>query len=367
MVNSSEQIISHANPHTLKKFELIERYVEAWAHILLSQPKCTGIVFIDCMSNSGEYIDDNGKQVFGTPVRVAKYLRSTAWKYLRKQIVLYFSDLSAQKTAHLRSLMPSETSNFHYNITTEDGNSLAKRLGKNIDQNKHYLLIYDPYEANIDWSALRPFINNWSECIINHMVSDSMRAIKMVKTETARNKYEQTYLTEIENLIPYGSDKTAYEKRIENIIKNLRYNQSRKYYISSFPFFNEKNAIVYNLIHCTSNIKGFKLYKKSAWKTFGGKSSTKNTHEKEKQLLLNFENDNLSKTINDEFCYYIKDIAEYIVRLFKGKTDVPLDSIWRVLDAHPVFPSDDFKNEIKNELTQNYGAKTTRKTISFSR
>jgi len=270
-VSSNEEIISHANPHTIKKFELIEKYVEAWAHILLLNKYCTGLVFIVCMSNSGEYVDDDGKQVFETPVRVAKYLRQVAGQYFGKQIDLYFSDLSAEKTSHLNSLLPSNTANFHCHVTTEDGNELAKRLGKAMSSSKHYLLIYDPYDATIDWNALIPFINNWSKVILNHMVSDSIRVVKMVKKDAARSKYEQTYLTELENLIPYGSDKTAYEKRIEDIIKALRRNTYRKYYIAAFPFFNEKNAIVYNLIHCTSNIKGFKLYKQSAWQTFGGK------------------------------------------------------------------------------------------------
>jgi hypothetical protein len=36
----------------------------------------------------------------------------------------------------------------------------------------------------------------------------------MVKKDEARSKYEQTYLMDLENLIPYGSDKKAYEKRI---------------------------------------------------------------------------------------------------------------------------------------------------------
>lgn len=73
-MSSSDEIIGHANPHTIKKFELIEKYVETWAHKLLQNQYCSGLVFIDCMSNSGEYVDDDGKQVFGTPVRVAKYL-----------------------------------------------------------------------------------------------------------------------------------------------------------------------------------------------------------------------------------------------------------------------------------------------------
>lgn len=167
--------------------------------------------------------------------------------------------------------------------------------------------------------------------------------------------------------VQYGSDKTAYEKRIEEIIKALRRNKNRQYYIAAFPFFNEKNAIVYDLIHCTSNLKGFQLYKKSAWQTFGGKSSTKNTHGNENQVVLDFEGNGFFKTVTDEFCYYIKDIAEYLQTRFDGQDDVPLDDLWAVLDEHPVFPSDGFRNDIKNELKQNYGASVSRGKISFAR
>ena len=230
---------------------------------------------------------------------------------------------------------------------------------------KHSLLVYDPYEATIDWNAIMPFINNWSEVILNHMVSDSMRAVKMVKKDEARSKYEQTYLMDLENLIPYGSDKKAYEKRIEDIIKALHRNNNYQYYIAAFPFFNEKNAIVYNLIHCTSNIKGFRLYKQSAWQTFGGKSSTKNTHGLENQLMLDFEGMGRPKTHTDEFCFYIKDIAEYLQKSFNGRIDVPLNDVWALLDGHPIFPSDGFRPQIKNELKQNHGASVGRSTISF--
>lgn len=363
---SSVEIITHANPHTVKKFELIEKYVEAWAQKLLNNQYCRGLIFIDCMSNSGEYVDDEGKQVFGTPVRVAKYLRKVAGQYPGKQIELYFSDLCTERTEHLKSLMPNECRNFHYYITAEDGNDLAIRLGQTIGNGKHCLLVYDPYDASINWNAIMPFINGWSEVILNHMVSDSMRAIRMVKKDEARNKYEQTYLTDLKKLIPYGSDKLAYEKRVEDIIKALRRNNGRSnYYIAAFPFFNEKNAIVYNLIHCTGNIEGFKLYKTSAWKTFGGKSSTKNTHGMESQYMFDFEEIGQLKTHTDEFCFYVKDIASFLQKSFNGRKDVPLTEIWSCLDTHPIFPSDGFKPRIKNELKQNHGASVSTHTISF--
>lgn len=365
-VSNTDEIIGHAKRHTVKKFELIEKYVEAWAHKLLQNQYCSGLVFIDCMSNSGEYVDDDGNQVFGTPVRVSKYLRDIAGQYPRKQIDLYFSDLSAKKIAHLSTLVPQDKSNFHIHITAEDGNDLAKRIGSQMKSNKHYLLVYDPYDASIDWKAILPFINNWSEVIINHMVSDSIRAVKIVKSEDARNKYEQTYLMDLERLIPFGSDKKAYEQRIETIITVLHRNSSRSLYIAAFPFFNEKNAIVYNLIHCTSNIKGFKLYKQSAWQTFGGKSSTKNTHGLEYQLVLNLSDGGVANTQADEFCYYIKDIADYLQKAFDGQRNVPFDKVRALLDEHPVFPSDGFKKEIRSELRQNYNAQMTRDKISFA-
>lgn len=81
------------------------------------------------MSHSGEYVDDDGKQVFGTSIRVAKYFRNAADQYPHKQIDLHFSDLCAARTDHLKGLMPNDSCNFHVHITTEDGNELAKRLG----------------------------------------------------------------------------------------------------------------------------------------------------------------------------------------------------------------------------------------------
>lgn len=364
---TNNNIVNHANPHTIKKFELIEKYVEAWAYKLLQNSYCQELAFIDCMSNSGEYVDDNHNTVFGTPVRVARLLRRIAYQFPGKRIDLYFSDLNVDKIEHLKNLMPKQGRNFYIYIDAEDGNELVKRLGVTMLNKKHCLLVYDPYDADINWNVIIPFINNWSEIIINHMVSDSMRAIKMAKKDEVINKYEHTYRMNIRDLIPYGSDKKAYEKRIEEIIKTLRHDSHYPYYIAAFPFFNGKNALVYNLIHCTSNINGFKLYKKVAWQTFGGKSSTKNTHGLENQLVLDFNGIDDTKNHIDEYCYYIKDIAEYLQKTFNGRNNVPLRDVWAFLDNHPVFPSEGFRKQIKKELEQYYGASLNRRTINFAR
>ena len=364
----SDLEVECAKSHTIKKFELIEKYVEAWTHKLLQNKACQGLLFIDCMCNSGEYIDEHGNKVYGTPIRIAKILRDAAGQYPNKQIDIYFNDKDKNKVRHLTSLLGKDKNNFHIHLSSIDANDLLYQLHPQVKKKSsiHSLLMYDPYDANIDWNAIMPFLNNWGEVIINHMVSDSVRALNVVRSPKAVAKYEQTYLSDIKDLIPYATNRDAYEKRVENIIKSLRTNASRKYYIAAVPFFNKRNALVYNLIHCTSSLAGFKLYKNSAWKIFGGKSSTKNTHGQEKQLYFSFEDTENTKNITNNQCYYIQDIARFLQQQFIGQRNVPIDRVWQALDNHPIFPSEGFRSDIKKILKDLYGAEIKTTSISFS-
>lgn len=56
--SNNNKLISRASPHTIKKFELIESYIETWAQKLMNNPACNGLIFIDCMCNSGVYHTD---------------------------------------------------------------------------------------------------------------------------------------------------------------------------------------------------------------------------------------------------------------------------------------------------------------------
>jgi hypothetical protein len=108
------------------------------------------------------------------------------------------------------------------------------------------------------------------------------------------------------------------------------------------------------LIHCCSNIKGLILFKKVAWQTFGGKSSLKNTHGSEDQMCLDLSGSGIVDTITDENCYFVKDIAKYVYNKYKDLETVSLDTVYFDLDRHPIFPSDGFKNELKEELKLTY-------------
>ena len=172
----------------------------------------------------------------------------------------------------------------------------------------------------------------------------------------------------INDLISVGSDRNAYEKIIEKIITDSTGRKDGDYHIASFPFFNSNNAVVYNLLHCTRHYKGFELFKTTAWKTFGDRSSMKNTHNSENQMQLCFDmNMNVScETPEDDSCYNLRDAALYIQRHFKGKTNVPNDEVWNYLGHHPIFPTREYKNKIKDVLKREFGMKASRSSMTFS-
>lgn len=371
MIGSPKNIINNVSPHSIKKFELISEYVKAWINILLSIENCKGIVYIDCMSNSGIYTDDKGEEIKGTPLLVSEIIAEAMTRYTGKQAYIYFNDLDSRKIDLLKTRLPKQTSNLTIYTESMDANVLLRKIGTQFSSmfsDMHFLLVYDPYDAHIEWDAMEPFLKNWGEIIINHMVSDTIRAAKTAKKQEVIEKYEKTYQMPMDELLSFGSDRNAYEKVIENLIIENSGKSEGQYYIASFPFFNSKGTVVYNLIHCTGHYKGFELFKTTAWHTFGDKSSMKNSKNADDPMQLRFdENGNIVYgEPADESCYNLRDAALYIQKHFAGRTDVPFDTVWNYLGQHPVFPTRDYKNKIKDLLKRDFGMKASRSSMTFS-
>lgn len=166
---------------------------------------------------------------------------------------------------------------------------------------------------------------------VARLVADAMKKCPGFK---AVDKYRQTYLTSIEELATLRGDKDAYERLIKKIIERLG--------------------------NLTKNPEGFKLFKRTAWDIFGGKSSNQNTHGKEMQQSL-FE-----PPLEDKQCYHVNDIADYIVEAFAGRKDVPKQEVWAFVDEHPVFPTDRYKKDITDELKRTGRCKVKQSVIDFA-
>ena len=68
----------------------------------------------------------------------------------------------------------------------------------------------------------------------------------------------------------------------------------------------------------------------------------------------------------DESCYNLRDAAQYVQEHFSGRSDVPNDEVWNYLGEHPVFPTRDYKNKIKDVLKRDFDMKASRSSMSFS-
>lgn len=358
-----DDFISIAKPHTIKKFEIINNYVDAWARKILGYQKSEGLYYIDCMSNCGYYKSVDNETIEGTAVRVTKTLNRIAENYPSKTIDVFFNDYDSEKINYLKSklsLLGLDKIRIHYSV--KDCSEFLNSFDLSKIRNRNILLVYDPYQATINWDSLSPFLNSWGEVIINHMVSDTARGAKQAKKESVIKKYEQTYKMSINDILALGDDRKNLDDVVIKIINKEVENNQRKHYIASFPFFNRTNGLVYNLLFCSSNVEGIKLFKKTSWDAFGGRSSDKNTHGNENQLTFDFLTGNLDITIaTDNECYIVSDIAKYIVDKYKSQNEVLLENVYNDLDVHPVFPSDGYKSEIKDELKKYHNVRIIRK------
>ncbi len=367
----NDEVVTEAKPHTIKKFELIETYVDNWARKILGfnggsgREGSKGVVFIDCMSNSGLYRDVNRHQVEGTAIRVAKCLNRLMENYPTKKGILIFNDKREDRIETLKEEIEKlnlenveiyfHVGDCHDFLSSGDVDQYKKKFG--------LLLFYDPYNASINWDVLEPYFTTWGEVIINHMVSDSVRGLKGAKNQNVKERYRETYQQPLD--IIRDMNKAELNQLVLNNISSATRNFPQTY-VASFPFFTTKNGLLYHLIFCSHNIAGFKLFKTVSWKTFGDKSSLKNDHRDDRQMEFAFERPETPIRKPDVECYRVEDIAQYAYDHFRGHGRVTFEDIYAYIDAHPFFPTDGYKNEIKKELARFANVKIQRQSVFFS-
>jgi len=352
-------------PHTVKKFELISAYVSSWAEKLLNYSKCDGIVYIDCMSNAGEYIVKKTSNIIqGTSLLVVSILLNCARKYRNKTIKIYFNDFDKNKIEHLENrineLYPKKPSNLLIQYSIKDASIFLKELKRNRTNNLNTLLIYDPYKADIDWLALDPYLNTWGEVIINHVIHDSVRGIKQTKDPEKISRYERTYEKSIDDLV--NMDKKEYQEHVDKIIRR-HIHPSLNAFLAYSVFYISTNVQVYNLIHVTHNEKGFLLFKNIAWKIAGGQAFVQeNWLDKNQPKLFGYEPEHYS---NYNINYSVYDIADYIVAKFSDRGVISFNDIFDDLKHHPIFPNDGFRREIKKALKEYHNCTITKTMLYF--
>lgn len=355
--------------HTIKKFELVSKYAEGWAHKILGFDKASGLMYIDCMCNCGKYVDGDGNFVEGTAIRVAKVINEIN-RIHRKKALLYFNDIDAEKIECLKAeidmLDLRYVTIYYYN---KDANELLREISKTDFSQYNTLLFYDPYQAAIDWESLEPFFNVWGEVIINHMVSDVIRGAKSVKKPEKIAKYEKTYQKSIGEIIETSNrvnNREEFERIANSIIDSCVAQNGKEYYIASFPFYIKTNQLIYNLVFFSWNAKGIILFKRTAWDVFGGQSSIKHSVASETpgQMSLDFET-GIIKADAPPGIYTVYDIAKFIYEKYRNRGEVSWSEIYACLDKHPLFPSEGYKPQIKKMLKESFNTINKQNSVMF--
>lgn len=154
------------------------------------------------------YKSVDNETIEGTAVRVAKTLNRIAENYPLKTIDVFFNDYDYKIINYLKSklsLLGLDRIRIHYSV--KDCSEFLNSFDLSKIRNRNILLVYDPYQATINWDSLSPFLNSWGEVIINHMVSDTARGAKQAKKESVIKKYEQTYKMSINDIIALEDDR----------------------------------------------------------------------------------------------------------------------------------------------------------------
>lgn len=127
------------------KLEIIEKYGSAYTKAFANAPRLKKF-YIDGFSGAGKHVSKRtGEQIEGSPTRALR----TVPPFDR----LYFIDMNADKTAHLRTLCAGRSD---VEIHTGDTNPYLKGLLPTIQYEKYNraLCLLDPYGLHLDWEVM---------------------------------------------------------------------------------------------------------------------------------------------------------------------------------------------------------------------
>lgn len=262
------------------KIQFMKQYISAWYNkVLRYKPKygeqAKGVVFIDCMSNSGAY-EEEGLLIKGTAQHAEElFLNQNGSCYRDRAFKIYLNDVSKERVNCQLCIWRSkqndrknvEVSIFNkdvYDFLKEEGNYILDKAKLN---NWYVLLFYDPYYVQFDWDILSPFINyHKTDIILTHFwKNDTKRALgQNVKNKQVKNKYEKAYGIDYEEL--YKNLKTMNHIESNEYLRELFKKQivertSKNKYIGIAPIFNRTNNVVYDIVSVSTSVESRNLLK----------------------------------------------------------------------------------------------------------
>ncbi|MFS1026833.1 hypothetical protein ACFC9R_16285 [Enterococcus casseliflavus] len=366
------------NIGTTIKIDFIEEYAKAWYNKVLSyKPKfgepANGVVFIDCMSNSGVYQFNNSTYP-GTSQRIERiFTAQNGTRYSEKDFKIVVNDnclkkINCQKCTweKLANKKPNvEKIDFHLDVENFLNGECLKILEEAKRNNWYIILFYDPFNILINWDSLKPYLNYpKTDIILTHFWgNDTIRAIGQVTDDERKAKYEKAYGVPYDILTQEFASKTQHEKTEylrKQLVSMINKVTPKKKFIGYGPIFNSKNSVLYDIVSISTSQVSKILFKNTLYKRY--KEDVSKDPRYQQLDLFDTSNDitdyveiRNSGTSEKDYFYSGKHYAKVIHSHFSGKyiSKAEFDNFMKNHDYIPV----DCKTEVKFYLEQLYGIK----------
>lgn len=375
---------------TIKKFEVIEYYVDEWIHKILNHSRngkrvYENLFFIDAMANAGEYLNKHEDKVMGTSLRVLGKYKKYSRKYPNAKMKLSLNDIDKQaiKCQKCRA-KKFLTNNINLKCNVLDVSDFLNLITDNIDKlkNTHMLLFYDPYEADIRWDEIskllseikkNSYINSIGvDIIITHFhQNDAKRNVdNEIKNLDVKRKYERTYNINYDDYIKTlrsldKLDRTKwYRNRIVELInKKLLIDKNN---IAYAPVFTDNNVPAYDIVFASHSPKAKLLFKRAMY------DKMKDEEVGVQQMSLDFDDakqelDYVSEKANYkeyDIFYTVRHFGRVVANHFNGQSVRDKD-FKEYLEKHPYIPKDGVLKDLKKELTKVHDVKIINGVYNF--
>lgn len=299
--------------HTKYKIQYVSEYAKNWVYVA-SCNNAANINFIDCMCNAGIYQDGD----YCSAIEVLKVFRDCAYNYPHKTYNLFLNDIDASKIRIMQEVCGAVFSSYPQNLNiffqNDDVNLYLENVKKLYPQPFSYpsmtILYVDPYSFHtVKLSSIENFIRTtYCELLFNLFTSDFNR-----------NKVD----TGIREVLGGDYDIKNTKELLEHVIARLRTGKMR--YFLSYPFRQQKNVEIYQILFASPNDRGLDKLKDALWKIFNGSEFYKTDLAKESgQMSLFSEEDNQEMAARR----YAQECINSFLDTFSGQT-VPYTVIER--------------------------------------
>jgi len=337
ILSKEESYLTNKALHTKYKIQYVSEYAKNWVYVA-SGNNATNINFIDCMCNAGIYQDGD----FCSAIEVLKIFRDCAYKYPHKTYNLFLNDYDANKIRIIKevcsSLYSSYPQNLHIYFHNEDVNvyldNIKKTHGGAFIFPSMTILYVDPYSFHtVKISAIENFIKTtYCELLFNLFTSDFNR-----------NKVDSG----IKEVLGGDYKIKDTNELLEHIVGRLKIGKMKHFL--SYPFRQQKNVELYQILFASPNDKGLDKLKDALWKIFNGSEFYKTDLAKERGQLSFFSEEDTQEMAAKR---YAQECIYNIGSTFSGK-EVSYDVIERyVLERSLLKSSQIITYIIKPMLTE---------------